>query len=627
MQTIRGRLAVAYAIALGLTIVALVVVIQLLQESSPFSESDRRVRAESDLVAAVLAETQRARASVLETDPQTGQQVLAADVSEVLERVPGYVVVLGTEGRSVFLSPDARALPFPTVQRFVNTITATLQSGTQAIGEVDLGRPAGRLRYFVRPMEVGSREIRAVVTGVPTEPLAELDARVRAVADLAAALLLEAWESRDTVLVPDARGGLELVQALRGRLGTAPGVLVIVGPGGSVVYRSSDVGVVTFGSLQTLIGIARQSREPGSFGLVELGGSVGRLRYYARPIVEAPEAAELLLAVIAGAPVGAGSLSPPQSVTAVLWTIPFVVAVSLGVGYFLVGRTLKPVEQIVDEAEAITDGRSLHRRLGEFPGHDELARLTTTLNAMLARLERSFGTLRRFTADASHELKTPLTVLRSGIERSITHPAVPRDVLEILEEILFEVNRMSEMVDSLLTLARADEGRAPLHLDDVDLREVLAEVAETASILGEQQQVEVEVAVPDAPVPMRADRGRLRQLLMNLLTNAIKYTPAGGNAWIDSTETADAVVIRVRDAGIGIAPGDLPHIFERFWRADPARSRTGSRPGAGLGLAISRWTAEAHGGSIEVQSRPGRGTTFTVTLPRGLEGAATESQS
>jgi len=246
---------------------------------------------------------------------------------------------------------------------------------------------------------------------------------------------------------------------------------------------------------------------------------------------------------------------------------------------------------------------------------DEIARLTSTLNQMLGRLEQSFGTLRRFTADASHELKTPLTVLRTGIERSITHPQAPPEVMETLEETLFEVNRMTEMVDSLLTLARVDEGRAPLHLDDVDLRELLAELAETANILGEQAMVQVAVQVPAEPVPMKVDRSRVRQLLTNLLTNAIKYTSAGGTVDIESALEGEHVVLTVRDTGMGIAPGDLPRIFDRFWRADAARSRTGRRPGSGLGLAISKWIAEAHGGTITAKSRPGRGTTFTVDLP------------
>jgi signal transduction histidine kinase len=296
-------------------------------------------------------------------------------------------------------------------------------------------------------------------------------------------------------------------------------------------------------------------------------------------------------------------------------TAAAVIGFSLLIVYLLVDRTLQPVDAIVEEVGAITDGRSLHRRLMEPSTRDELARLTDTLNAMLARLERSFTSLRRFTADASHELKTPLTILRSGIERAITHPKAPPEVMVVLEETLVEVNRMAELVDALLTLARADEGRAPLHLEPVELKDVLSEVSETAGILGEQAHVAVSVAVPEHSITLAVDQSRIRQLLMNLLTNAIKYTPKGGEVAIDWEQVDGNVVLSVRDTGVGIAPGDLPHIFDRFWRADQARRRSGGRPGVGLGLAISKWIVEAHGGTITVQSRPGRGTTFTVTLP------------
>jgi heavy metal sensor kinase len=319
--------------------------------------------------------------------------------------------------------------------------------------------------------------------------------------------------------------------------------------------------------------------------------------------------------VLSGASTADVVLGPARLLVAMILVAPVMLVASVFIGYFLVGRTLKPVDRVVDEVEAITDGRSLHRRLDPVDTGDELARLTSTLNAMLERLERSFLALRRFTADASHELKTPLTVLRSGIERAVTHPRTAPEVLEVLDETLAEVNRMAEMVDSLLMLARADEGRAPLHLEPIDLRELLGEVAETAGILGEQAGVAVKVRIPEEPVILDADHARIRQLLMNLLTNAIKYTPAGESVEIESAVRDGEITVSVRDTGIGIAPGDLPHIFDRFWRADPARSRTGQRPGVGLGLAISKWIAEAHGGTISAQSRPGRGTTFLVKLP------------
>jgi signal transduction histidine kinase len=234
---------------------------------------------------------------------------------------------------------------------------------------------------------------------------------------------------------------------------------------------------------------------------------------------------------------------------------------------------------------------------------------------MLSRLERSFSALRRFTADASHELKTPLTVLRAGVERSITTPGMPQEALADLEETLQEINRMTELVDTLLTLARADEGTAPLHMEPFDLRALLLDTEETAELLAEPAGISVSVEAGVGPVVVQADPSRFRQLVMNLLSNAVKYTPQGGRVRLWLERDAGRVRFGVSDTGIGIAPGDLPHIFDRFYQADTARTRTGDRPGAGLGLAICKWIAEAHGGTIDVQSRPGRGTTFTVTLP------------
>jgi signal transduction histidine kinase len=235
---------------------------------------------------------------------------------------------------------------------------------------------------------------------------------------------------------------------------------------------------------------------------------------------------------------------------------------------------------------------------------------------MIERLETSFLGLRRFTADASHELKTPLQVLRVGVERALVHPGVPQEILESLDETLAQINQMTEMVESLLTLARADEGAVPLAMEQSDLRDILSDVAETAGMLGETTGVRVTSQMPETAVQMAVDQHRIREMLLNLVTNAIKYTPSGGTVGVGLAEEDGSVVMTVQDTGVGIAPGDLPHIFDRFWRADPARSRTGERPGTGLGLAITKWIAEAHGGSITVQSRPGRGTVFTVRLPR-----------
>jgi signal transduction histidine kinase len=216
-------------------------------------------------------------------------------------------------------------------------------------------------------------------------------------------------------------------------------------------------------------------------------------------------------------------------------------------------------------------------------------------------------------------------VLRAGVERALTSTRTPPESLQALDESLLEINRMSELVDSLLTLARADEGRLPLAVEDCDLRELLGEAAETASMLAEIGAITVTTTIPDAPVVLPVDRNRIRQLLLNLVTNAVKYTPRRGEVSLGLSDQGESATITVRDTGIGIAGGDLEHIFDRFWRADIARTREGERPGTGLGLAITKWIAESHGGTITVQSRPGRGTLFTVTLPRSSGGGASIS--
>jgi signal transduction histidine kinase len=456
-----------------------------------------------------------------------------------------------------------------------------------------------------------------------SESLPELDTRLQAESDLVAALLGQAYQARDSIVERDPLSGRSaLIPSVASFLEGVPGFVIILGLEGEL-FMSSEARALPFAAVDELVEAARPTLQgAGGFAGVTLTPGPGFVRLYGRPV---ETAGPLVTGILSAVPTAGLTLRPGRLLRAMLLTAPVVILASWFIGYFLVGRTLEPVDHIVDEVRAISDGRSLHRRLAVAPTQDELGRLTNTLNEMFARLERSFASLRRFTADASHELKTPLTVLRAGIERAITHPRVPRDVLETLEETLIEVNRMSELVDSLLTLARADEGRAPLHLDQVDFRDILSELEETASMLGEQAGVAVEVSVPREPIVIQADRDRIRQLFMNLLTNAIKYTPAGGNVVVSTSVHDGRIVVDVRDSGIGIAPGDLPHIFDRFWRADPARSRTGARPGPGLGLAISKWTAEAHGGSIGVQSRPGRGTTFTVELP--VHGPAADSDS
>jgi two-component system OmpR family sensor kinase len=301
-----------------------------------------------------------------------------------------------------------------------------------------------------------------------------------------------------------------------------------------------------------------------------------------------------------------------QVLQVVVFAIPLVLLVSVAAAWGIGGR-FAFLELMVNDVEAITDGRSLHRRIPVDYDDDEIGRLGLTLNAMLSRLEGSFAALRRFTADASHEFKAPLTVLRADIERAMSLPQGGTEQLVALEEALAETTRMASLVESLLTLARADEGRFDLHREPVDVEALVHDVAETANILGEAHGLTVKVTRVD-PVTVMGDAVRLRQLFLNLVENAVKYSPKEGTVELSLETRDDAAVFAVKDHGIGIAGTDLPFIFERFWRVDRARSR-GERAGAGLGLAICQWIAQAHGGSIGVSSRLGRGSTFSVTIP------------
>lgn len=309
--------------------------------------------------------------------------------------------------------------------------------------------------------------------------------------------------------------------------------------------------------------------------------------------------------------------------TTILTVAPILILLSVVLAYLIAGRVFRPMEQLMASLEAISDGRSLHRRLHVGESGDEIARLTGTLNAMLGRLESYFQALRRFTADASHELKTPLTVLRADVERAMSASTSARERLVALEEALQETTRMAELVEQLLTLARADEGRFDLHREPVQLEPLVRDVFETAVILGEAAGLRVSMpALEDATV--MGDYPRLRQLFLNLVTNAIKYTPRGGEVEVALRRAGDVVTLSVRDTGIGIAAADLPYIFDRFWRADRVRSRNTERGGFGLGLAISQWIAQAHGGHLTASSRLTRGSVFTVTLPLVPEGATAE---
>jgi two-component system, OmpR family, sensor kinase len=440
----------------------------------------------------------------------------------------------------------------------------------------------------------------------------ELDHRISLEADLAHRWLGESYKVLGRIVTSSGTNAA-LDPGISAYLESVRDYLIVADTTGQVLALSEVTRALPADALELLAAPLGRPDLRRHIGTLSLDAPAGDVRFVALPVHDAGPAVRGLLVAT---PTAQAALGPADLLRSMLLIAPIILVGAGLVGYWLADTSLRPVETIMDEVEAISDGRSLHRRLAVPLSGDEMARLALTVNGMLARLEQSFGSLHRFTADASHELKTPLMVLRAGVERALVHPGTPPEILQSLDETLAQINQMTEMVESLLTLARADEGRAPLAVEECDLRELVVDVAETAGMLGEGVDVTEVHTVPETPVRVAVDRGRIREMLLNMVTNAIKYTAPGGTVSLNLDQDAESVTLSVRDSGIGIAPGDLPHIFERFWRADPARSRTGDRPGVGLGLAITKWIAEAHGGSITVQSRPGRGSIFTVRLPK-----------
>jgi two-component system, OmpR family, sensor kinase len=284
---------------------------------------------------------------------------------------------------------------------------------------------------------------------------------------------------------------------------------------------------------------------------------------------------------------------------------------SLG-GLWLANKALSPVDRLTRAAERIGRG-NLSERVEEHRSQDEIGRLAATFNQMIGRLEQAFERERRFTADASHELKTPLAVLRGDIEVALRRERAPEEYQRVLQSSLEEIARLTKLTEDLLTLARSDAGESVLDLEQVQVDQLASEARAYIAPLADSAGVALTYDAPASPVIIEGDQKRLRQLLVNLLDNAIKYTPAGGSVSLSLSVKDSTAVIEVTDTGRGIPASALPHVFERFYRqTDPRDSRV---TGFGLGLAISKWIVDAHGGSIEADSAEGRGSSFTIRLP------------
>lgn len=302
-----------------------------------------------------------------------------------------------------------------------------------------------------------------------------------------------------------------------------------------------------------------------------------------------------------------------QLLLILLIAVPAALLIASAGGLFLANKALRPVDAITRIARRIGSG-DLSQRIRIKRVNDELGRLASTFNEMIAKLEKSFHQVKRFTADASHELKTPLTILRGEVEVGLKKKRGLKEYQSILASNLEEINRMSRIVEDLLTLSRADMGELIMEREEIELSALAREVWEDLQLLAKKKRIQLKF-MDNGFTRVEGDPLFLRQLILNITENGLKYTRAGGEVAVRVKGDRHQGVVRllVTDTGVGIPQKDLKRIFDRFYRVDGARSReTG---GTGLGLSICQWIAQAHEGRIAVESKVGKGSTFTVTLP------------
>lgn len=306
-----------------------------------------------------------------------------------------------------------------------------------------------------------------------------------------------------------------------------------------------------------------------------------------------------------------------QLVVLLALSVPLVTLLASVGGWFLASSALNPIDRITRAATQIS-ASDLSRRLNLSLPNDEVGRLATTFDQMLARLDSAFERQKRFIADASHEMRTPLTILKGEVEVALNRPRTAEEYRETLEQVNQTTNRLTALVEELLLLARADNRQYPLQVERFDLAELLADEIDYLTPRATDKAITLNLTAPDQ-LYLEADPDKLARLFINLVDNAIKYSEAGDTVSVTAAAFQDGIRVEISDTGPGISPEHLPHLFDRFYRVDKARARqltdTNGQSGAGLGLSIAQWLAEVHGGRIEVTSRLGQGTTFTVRLP------------
>src|SRR5215469_7828725 len=357
--------------------------------------------------------------------------------------------------------------------------------------------------------------------------------------------------------------------------------------------------------------LARAPAAGGSSSFRDIPDGKNGFRGYARSLISRDTTVSLVILQ---------SLHPQHEMMeairrAFYWIIPIALLLASAGGYFLARKSLAPVAVMASQARGM-GAAHMSERLRVSNPNDELGTLALSFNQLLDRLEKSFEQQRRFVADASHELRTPVAILRGETEVTLSRPdRTPEEYRETLAILRDESQRLAHIIEDLFTLTRADAGEYPLKLRELYLDELAGDLLRRTRSLALSKGISLTSSI-QPELPLQADEDLLRRMLLNLLDNAIKYTPAGGSVNVDCHGERNAYALRVTDTGPGIPPDLQPRIFERFFRADKARSRSESdTSGAGLGLSIALWIAEAHHGRLELTRSDPSGTIFTASLP------------
>jgi heavy metal sensor kinase len=382
-------------------------------------------------------------------------------------------------------------------------------------------------------------------------------------------------------------------------LNSSSTVLQVAAADGLVAWKSDNLGIDSLPTYQTFRG-ANSSSESSIFSYYWLRGERFRI------VMITSDGAS----VTAAYPLSEVDQTLRRLFSLLLYALPAALVVSGILGWFIARRSLKPVDDITRSARTIT-ASNLELRLPRSQNNDEIARLIDTLNDMIARLEQSFAQVRQFTSDASHELKTPLAILMGELGVALRRPMSAEEYQATLASCLEEVERLTNVVQGLLELSRAETGQVTIERKPVRLSTLVADVCDDVLLMAEGKHVALTTDI-DPDVTITGDRVRLHQAILNIVENAVKYTLEGGSVRVELLAIDGSARLLVSDTGIGIGAEDLPHIYDRFYRVDKARSK--DIQGTGLGLAIVKWILDAHQASIDVVSSEGAGTTFKITF-------------